>query len=98
MNENIEEKLEEFLRKLKNNETVKQFQKCQEELLKDKEFLKEIETFHELNPYAPSYKDQKQKLFQNETYKEYLNLNQTLLYWTYEMSSKLKACIRNDEN
>jgi len=96
MNETIERNLEHFLRLLKENQQVKDFQNLQKEIMKDKNLLKEIENLHTLEKYDPAYKETKKELFQNEQYKKYLKINQELTYWTYEISAKLKECTKDD--
>lgn len=96
MNETIERNLEHFLRLLKENQQVKDFQNLQKEIMKDKNLLKKIENLHTLEKYDPAYKETKKELFQNEQYKKYLEINQELTYWTYEISAKLKECTKDD--
>lgn len=96
MNETIERNLEHFLRLLKENQQVKDFQNLQKEIMKDKNLLKKIEKLHTLEKYDPAYKETKKELFQNEQYKKYLEINQELTYWTYEISAKLKECTKDD--
>lgn len=98
MNETIEQNLERFLTLLKESQQVKDLESLQKEIMKDKDFLKKIEKLHTLEKYDPAYKETKKELFQNEQYKKYLEINQELTYWTYEISAKLKECTRDDQN
>jgi len=94
MNNNVEKELEHFLRLLKQNPTILKFQEIQEQILKDKDLLETIRYFHTLEKHDLAYKETKEKLFRNDKYKIYLELNQEITYWTFEMSQKLKEATR----
>lgn len=98
MNPNIERKLDQFVEKLELDPMVVQFQEVQKKLLKNPTVLADVQTLHSLDPYDLKYKEVKQRLFQKDLYKEYLHLNQEFVYWTYEISQKLKECMRNSKD
>lgn len=98
MNLKVDEKLDHLLEKFRENPKILRYQELQEILLKDKKLSKNLQKFHTLDKYDPSYLEMKRELFQNPLYKEYLSLHQEITYWTYEMSEKLKKVAGSDNH
>lgn len=98
MDSKLIELTEDFLQKLEKNETVQEYKEIKARILNNEELKKEISKFQNFNQYDKTYQEQKHKLFQNQDYKRYLELENELYFWTLEMTSSLKKITKGEEN
>lgn len=97
MDSKLIELTEDFLKKLDKNELIQEYKELKSRILNNKELLKDIELFQKMNSYDPSYQNQKHKLFTDNDYKRYLEIENELYFWTLEMSNSLKDITRGDK-
>ena len=91
MNLELNIKVSNFLEHLENDSLVKEYIKQKEKVLANKELIKLLEKFHNLDVYSTEYKRIKHELFQNSDYKRYLELENELFYLILEINQELKS-------
>lgn len=94
MNLELNMKVFNFLDKLKNDSLIKEYKVQKKKVLENKELLKLIDKIHNLDIYSQEYKDIKHKLFQNNDYKRYLELENEIFYLILEINQELKTLTR----
>lgn len=90
MNLELSIKVSNFLEHLENNSLIKEYIKQKEKVLANKELIKLIGEFHNLDIYSTEYKRIKHELFQNGDYKKYLELENEIFYLILEINQEPK--------
>lgn len=103
MQEKLNIKLTELEHIIKNSSTYKETKDLREKLLKKVDLLNEINNLkNNENIYSNSYKDKKKKLYEDEDYKRYQQLENELYLLTLEINKKLNTLTKkgscNHEN
>lgn len=92
MQEELNVKLTELETLIKNSSTYKETKALKEKLLTNTDLLNEINTLkNDKNIYSNSYKNKKVKLYENEDYKHYQQLENELYLLTLEINKKLNT-------
>jgi len=94
MNLELNIKVNNFLDKLKDSALIKDYIIQKQKVLENKELLKLIEKFHNLDIYSEEYKCIKYELFQDSDYKKYLELENEIFYLILEINKELKTITR----
>lgn len=89
MSEELEYLLDKFKTSL--NDELDEYKALKDKLLKDDVIRDNIEKLHLLNKYDPEYMEIKKELFLNDDYKRFLELENQILFFTINISNKLKS-------
>lgn len=85
-----EEKMEELLKLLDNDERVIKLKKLKKKLFLDQELLAKVSRLQHLDIYSDEYKELKKELFLNQDYVEYQHLENEIQLLILEMNQRLK--------
>lgn len=85
-----EEKMEELLKLLDNDERVIKLKKLKKKLFLDQELLAKVSRLQHLDIYSDEYKELKKELFLNKDYVEYQHLENEIHLLILEMNQRLK--------
>ena len=85
-----EEKMEELLKLLDNDERVIKLKKLKKKLFLDLELLDKVSRLQRLDIYSDQYKELKKELFLNQDYVEYQHLENEIQLLILEMNQRLK--------
>ena len=85
-----EEKMEELLKLLDNDERVIKLKKLKKKLFLDLELLDKVSRLQRLDIYSDEYKELKKELFLNQDYVEYQHLENEIQLLILEMNQRLK--------
>lgn len=93
MKEDIIKKLEELQKLIENDDTYKQAKAIQKKLLENSELINQIERLKKENIHSDNYLQEKKKLYENEDYKKYQELENKLYIMTLEINQILNRLI-----
>lgn len=93
MKEDIIKKLEELQKLIENDDTYKQAKAIQKKLLENSELINQIERLKKENIHSDNYLQEKKKLYKNEDYKKYQELENKLYIMTLEINQILNRLI-----
>ena len=85
-----EEKMEELLKLLDNDERVIKLKKLKKKLFLDQDLLDKVSRLQHLDIYSDEYKELKKELFLNQDYVEYQHLENEIHLLILEMNQRLK--------
>ncbi len=93
MKDDLKKKIDEMKELIRKNEIYQEAAEIRERLLKDEVTLKQIKQLQEEDRYSSSYLENKEKLYQNQDYKRYQELENELYFMTLEISRILDQLI-----
>lgn len=93
MKEDIIKKLEELQKLIEKDDTYKQAKAIQKKLLENSELINQIERLKKENIHSNNYLQEKKKLYENEDYKKYQELENKLYIMTLEINQILNRLI-----
>ena len=96
MKENIEWKVQELIELLNQDQRIITFQEKKGKLLKNADFLKQIDNLKNLDIYSEEYLKLKNNLFQNQDFKEYKKLENQIDLLILEINRKLKTLTKKE--
>ncbi len=95
----INEKLDEVVDTIRNNEKVKRMQELKKEMYSDRELSRNLEDFRkiQLNSYSYEYVEKKKKILENEYVKEYKVLENELYFTVLEINKRLNTLLDREK-
>lgn len=93
MKEDIIKKLEELQKLIEKDDAYKQAKAIQKKLLENSELINQIERLKKENIHSNNYLQEKKKLYENEDYKKYQELENKLYIMTLEINQILNRLI-----
>ena len=95
----INEKLDEVVDTIRNNEKVKRMKKLKNQMYSDKELSRNLEDFRkiQLNSYSSEYVEKKKKILENEYVKEYKVLENELYFTVLEINKRLNTLLDREK-
>jgi len=91
MNIEIINKLDEITELIKKDDDLKEMRRLEEEILNDKNLLNDIEKLKNMPEYSSLYLKLKEKIFSNEKFKRYKQLEKEYYFFSREISKKLNS-------
>lgn len=91
MKENIIKKLGELQKLIEKDSTYQEAKAIRKKLLENQELLNHINELKKEDIYSKEYKEEKQKLYENEDYKKYQELESRLYIMTLEINQILSC-------
>mgnify|MGYP003517990685 CR=1 FL=1 len=95
----INEKLDEVVDTIRNNEKVKRMKELKNQMYSDKELSRNLEDFRkiQLNSYSSEYVEKKKKILENEYVKEYKVLENELYFTVLEINKRLNTLLDREK-
>lgn len=90
MEEDINIKISELIELLNNDIRIKKLSTLKEELKKDDSLIRKIELLKKMNEYTNEYQNLKKKIFKNNKFVEYKELENEINFLILEINQKLK--------
>ena len=82
--------LDKLINILDNDSRIIRLEELKKIITSDKEFMNDFNELKELDVYSNEYKELKKKLFSNEYFKEFKELEQEINYLILEINNRLK--------
>ena len=83
-----------FLELFQNHSTVQEYEQSKKRILNNQELLQEIKEFQKLSKNDAAYLEKKKHLLNSPEYKNYVELELKIQYWTLQMSDMLKKFLQ----
>ncbi len=94
MDNELLDKLDKIISDLNDSSEVKELVELKEKILKDKVLLDNINKLQKMDKNDKDYMTLKSKIFENEDYKRFKELENKLYYFSLETGSKLSDLTR----